>query len=316
MSDTRDYFLYSGPMERLVDFDVIKSISENQKSNAVTLILCTAGGSPDAAYKIGKYLQSKYEDISILISGICKSAGTLLAISANELVFCPYGELGPLDVQMSKQDNLMSLESGLNITEALSMLEQRSRDTFHTAVREVVSGSGGVVSFATAAHSAAELIESMYAPMFGQIDPEEVGSRSRAMRVGEYYGTRLNLKFSNLRDADSMVTLSRNYPSHGFVIDEHEAKSLFNRVRPATNEEKLLIDALGEACRFPKPQLEFLHVSHIYEEINKGTAANGDTDHEIAGEADQGKPNGRASSSRTRKNKVSSGNDSIETGPT
>ncbi|MGD7428542.1 SDH family Clp fold serine proteinase, partial [Ralstonia pseudosolanacearum] len=172
----------------------------------------------------------------------------LLAICASTIAFLPYGEIGPLDVQMSKQDNLMGQESGLNIIEALSTLEDRARDTFHRTVGETVAGSGGVVSFATAAHSAAELVQSMYAPIFAQIDPEEVGSRSRAMRIGEDYGRRLNRKFRNLRDDGAMEGLSRSYPSHGFVIDILEANHLFNNVREASAAEKKLVEEVGTRC--------------------------------------------------------------------
>ena len=292
MNNNTDYFLYSGPINRYEDFDVIESISKNKKSDAISLILCTNGGSPDAAYKIGIYLQSMYEDISILIPGICKSAGTLLAISGKELVFCPYGELGPLDVQMSKQDHLFSSESGLNIAEALNLLEVYSRRTFHTTIGEIVSGTNGVVSFATAVHSAAELVKAMYAPMFGQIDPEEVGSRSRAMRVGELYGNRLDMKFKNLKDQDSMEILSRSYASHGFVINKDEAKRLFNHVRQVTDKEQLLVDELGKCCRFPNHEFIFKCVSDTYQKVNEGATANGNAGTATAKKSVQGKTTG------------------------
>ena len=141
---------------------------------------------------------------------------------------------------MSKQDKL-SPESGLNITEALKILRQKSHETFNATIKEIMNNSGSVVSLETAAHIAAKLVESMYKPIFGQIDPEEVGSRARAMSIGEYYGNRLNLKFENLKNRNSMTRLSRAYPSHEFVIDEREAKGLFKRIRHATNDEKNLL---------------------------------------------------------------------------
>lgn len=288
-----DYFVYSGTMERAADLDFVNLVAEKQENKEVTLILCTLGGNPDAAYKIGAYLQSRYETVNVLVPGLCKSAGTLLAIAANELIFCPYGELGPLDVQMYKRDELMGQESGLNIIEALSTLEDRSRETFHTAISEVVSGSGGIVSFATAAHSSAELVESMYAPIFAQIDPEEVGSRSRAMRIGEDYGRRLNQKFGNLRDQESMIRLSRSYPSHGFVIDIGEAKHLFNRVREATESEKELVSKVGDCCRFPKRTLHIECVTEAFTGAIKGDADHENTTDKLAGGENGGEPNGR-----------------------
>lgn len=251
-----DWFLYSGALERGDDLNFIEFVASEKKSDELSLILCTPGGSPDAAYKIGRYLQSRYSNVRVIIPGFCKSAGTLLAIAANEIVFSPYGELGPLDIQMAKADNLAGLESGLNISEAFLTLEKRAKDTFHDLLIEITNNSGGVVSFQTASHSAAEIVASLFGPIFGGIDPEEVGSRARAMRIGEDYGIRLNQHFSNLKPT-ALSMLSQSYPSHGFVIDMLEAQKLFHRVAETTDAEKKLFEAVGLCCRIPERKLRF-----------------------------------------------------------
>lgn len=268
-----DYFLYSGPIARGSDLDFVSLVAEYKRCETVTLILSTGGGSPDAAYKMGRYLQKRYKSVTVFVPGFCKSAGTLLAISASDLIFSPYGELGPLDIQMSKQDNLMGMESGLNISEAFASMEGRARETFHQAVSEIVAGSGGVVSFAIAAKAASDMVGSMYGPVFSQIDPEEVGSRSRAMRIGESYGSRLNQKFKNMRDG-GMEVIAQSYPSHGFVIDMEEVSHLFERVREATDSEKLLVEAIGRSCRFPESQLKLSCVTDEMAAIEAKVAEN------------------------------------------
>lgn len=55
----RDAVLYTGPMVRGADLDFMNFIAENKSNDALTLVLCTRGGSPDAAYKIGRYLQHR-----------------------------------------------------------------------------------------------------------------------------------------------------------------------------------------------------------------------------------------------------------------
>ena len=57
-----------------------------------------------------------------MIAGACKSAATLFAIGAKELIFCPFGELGPLDIQFRKEDKIMEYRSGLDINEAFAIL--------------------------------------------------------------------------------------------------------------------------------------------------------------------------------------------------
>jgi len=248
-----DVFLYNGGIERSEDLRFIEFISQNQASNDLTLLLVTPGGNPDAAYKIARYIQSVYDNFRCFVPGLCKSAGTLLAIGANELIFSPYGELGPLDVQLTKTDDLIGQESGLNISEAFRTVENRAKATFHAVIGEIISSSGGVVSFQTASHCASEIVASLYGPIFGRIDPEEVGSRARAMRLGEDYGIRLNQKFQNLRDG-ALTHLSQSYSSHGFVIDANEACALFERVRLATDVEKQLVQTLGSKARFPSQE--------------------------------------------------------------
>ena len=260
-----DFFLYSGDIQRGQDLKFIKFVSENKASDELTLILCTPGGAPDAAYKIGRYLQTRYEKVKVFVPGFCKSAGTLLAISADELIFSPYGELGPLDIQMAKADDLGGLESGLNISEAFLTLEKRAKDTFHDLVIEITGNSGGIISFQTASHSASEIVSSLFGPIFARIDPEEVGSRARAMRIGEDYGNRLNFKFKNLQPG-ALDLLSQSYTSHGFVIDKQEAEMLFKRVREASDVEKQIVEQVGDACRLPERSLRIENLTELYSE--------------------------------------------------
>lgn len=253
-----DYYLYNGPIERGSDLRFIELIHKEKASDECVLILVTPGGSPDAAYKMGRYIQHRYETFKIFIPGLCKSAGTLLAIAAGELIFAPYGELGPLDVQMTKEDHLAGLESGLNIGEAFLSLEQRAKETYHSLTMEIIGNSGGIVSYNSASKAATEIIAALYGPIFQRIDPEEVGSRSRAMRIGEDYGARLNAKWSNLKNATrqpALDQLSRSYSSHGFVIDFLEAQLLFERVRMANSEEMAIVETLGRVARLPQQTL-------------------------------------------------------------
>lgn len=265
----RDVILYNGGIERGEDLRFIEFIAEHQKHDVLALVLVTPGGNPDAAYKMGRYIQGRYRDVKCLIPGFCKSAGTLLAIAANELIFSPYGELGPLDVQLSKIDDLFGQESGLNISEAFRTVEDRAKLTFHNLIGEIITGSGGVVSFQTASHCASEIVASLYGPIFGRIDPEEVGSRARAMRLGEDYGIRLNQKHENLK-ASALERLSQSYSSHGFVIDADEASALFERVRMADLPEQRLIQSLGPKARHPRAEVVIENHTETFEAICVG----------------------------------------------
>lgn len=265
-----DVFLYNGPISRHDDLEFIEFVSANKRHDEIMLVLVTPGGSPDAAYKIGRYLQKRYQRFSCFIPGLCKSAGTLLAVGADELIFSHYGELGPLDVQLTKSDDLLGQDSGLNISEAFRTVEGRAKNTFHQLIGEIITGSGGVISFQTASHCASEIVGALYGPIFGRIDPEEVGSRARAMRIGEDYGVRLNEKFKNLKQG-ALAHLSQSYSSHGFVIDNDEACALFERVRMADEIEKAFVQTLGRRARFPGQTLHMENVTDTMADLRVET---------------------------------------------
>lgn len=258
-----DVFLYNGEIKRSSDLTFIEKVNAEKASDECLVVLVTPGGSPDSAYKMARYLQHRYDSYKILVPGYCKSAGTLFAIGADEIIFTPYGELGPLDVQMAKTDQIAGLESGLNISEAFITLEARARETYQNVISDILSSSGGIVSFQTASHAAAEIVTSLYGPIFSRIDPEEVGSRSRAMRIGENYGERLALKWDNLKNG-ALTLLSQDYSSHGFVIDFIEAQSLFHRVRLANKDEMKLVLQLGVMARHPQRQLTIETLTDMY----------------------------------------------------
>lgn len=249
-----DIFLYNGPMSRGSGLQFIRYVSENKKSDECKIIMTSLGGSSSVAYKMARYLQENYKSFSILVPSLCKSAATLFAIGAKEIVFFSGGELGPLDVQLQKEDQIFNYESGLNIQEGLDSLEERAKKTYHDMIFNIQKA--GVVSFKTGSDAAIQMIAALYGPIFGQIKPEEVGSKARAMRITKDYAKRLDRKFSNLKP-EGLSTLSTSYASHDFVIDLLDATMLFKDVRNGTKEEALLIDQV----LFPSSELILKHLT-------------------------------------------------------
>jgi hypothetical protein len=115
-----------------------------------------------------------------------------------------------------------------------------------------MQANDGLLSFASATKAASDFVTHLYAPVFSRIDPEEVGARARSMRIATDYGNRLSAKSQNLRP-QTLKLLAEKYSSHSFVIDEHEAESLFFKVRHATKQEFEIIKELGKYARFEVP---------------------------------------------------------------
>ena len=125
-----DVFVYSGPMERPFDSEFISLCNKMNRRKNVILFLCTYGGDPSVAYRIARCLQEKYTTFTVYICGVCKSAGTLLVVGAGEIVMSDHGELGPLDVQLRKKDELWETDSGLTVLSAIETLEEKAFDLF------------------------------------------------------------------------------------------------------------------------------------------------------------------------------------------
>jgi hypothetical protein len=246
-----DILLYSGDIERPFDDKILDLCMERKRRKNVLLLLCSRGGNPDAAYRIARGLQDSYEKFTVLLGGRCKSAGTLIAIGAHELVMSDHAELGPLDVQLGKKDELFETASGLTVLKALTELENTAFDLFEKTFLRIKFRSDGSVTFKTAAHIATELTKGVIAPITGQIDPMHVGEVSRAMKIGKEYGRRLSDISNNLSEG-SLDLLVDDYPSHGFVIDRKEAADLFVNVRNVTADEAILVELLRAVMRNPK----------------------------------------------------------------
>jgi hypothetical protein len=240
-----------------------------RKKTNLLLIYTTEGGDPDSTYRIARCLQSIYTNITIVVAGWCKSAGTLLCIGANDLIVADTGELGPLDIQIAKYDELGERSSGLTVEAAFEKLQQQSFELFIRNLGDIKNKIGGRITFRTAAELASQMVVGVTSPIFAKFDPVSIGEDHRANLVAEEYVLRLNLKAKNLRSDsrnDGLEMLLRGYPSHGFVIDRAEAKRLFQKVQAPAGHIYELLDLLGTEAIFPRNtrsnetmRLEFLN---------------------------------------------------------
>lgn len=259
-----DVILYSGEINDDGADDLIKISKEPNRSDNVFLLLTTRGGSPDAAYRMARSLQRHYRKILLYIHGMCKSAGTLVAIGADELILSDFGEFGPLDAQLGKKDELFESHSGLNITQALTSLNTRVVELFRMSLIDLRSGSRGQLSTKLASEIASKLAIGAYESIYAQVDPVQLGSIERAIQIASEYGQRLARR-DNLAPT-ALDRLVSGYPSHSFVIDIEEAKTLFKEVRVPNDTEEQLGECISFLTRDEKPHT-------VVYKLNKTTEA-------------------------------------------
>lgn len=255
-----DVLLCNGPMRRTLDIAIHECLRKRSHPN-VLLILTTEGGNAHVAYRVARHLQQAYGHVRVFVSGWCKSAGTLLAVCGHELIVGDRGELGPVDVQRGRTDDLWQSTSGLTETAAVTTLEEIAWSLFKKLVTETKDLSAGQITFKTAAEAAAPLVSGMLTPIFAQIDPLKLGENTRALEIASEYADRLDKHSQNLLP-DSRRVLISGYPDHGFVIDREEARTLFRNVDEPSTELHELIEALGDVAIYPdekNPVLAFIN---------------------------------------------------------
>ncbi|UIP88450.1 SDH family Clp fold serine proteinase [Pseudomonas phenolilytica] len=241
-----DVILYVGDISR-EGYERVTSVCQRQRlSSTAYLVLVTSGGDPHAGYRIARCLRHHYGDFKLLVPDICKSAGTLIAMGAGEIIIADRGELGPLDIQMSKQDELMERSSGLDIQQGLELLRKQTYAAFEEFMFSTQTRTR--VSTKMAAEIAAKLAGTAFQSIYAQVDPVRLGEISRANAIGFEYGRRLDEDSRNLKHG-ALVGLITRYPSHSFVIDRKEACNLFERVRAPDERESGLVAMLYNLVR-------------------------------------------------------------------
>ncbi len=82
------------------DYFIINDMLRDVKSNTLDFYIETPGGSGETVEEIADCLHNKFDNISFVISGEAKSAGTILVLSGNEIYMTETGSLGPVDAQI------------------------------------------------------------------------------------------------------------------------------------------------------------------------------------------------------------------------
>lgn len=233
-----DVIIYAGGIDR-GGYETFCDIIPSIKKKNLILVLCTYGGDPSAGYRIARAAVHHYgcENFSILIPSYCKSAGTLICIGAQRLIMSDQAELGPLDVQFRKQDEIFQNSSGLDILRGITYLQNEALQSFKSYLFDINGGSG--LSTKIASEISSKLVIGLYEPLLAQIDPVKLGEMNAALQIANAYGARLNEKSKSLKP-NALPKLINEYPTHGFVIDRAEARGLFKKVDTPSPEESVL----------------------------------------------------------------------------
>lgn len=92
----------------------------NLHGSKLDIILETPGGLAEVVEDFVRVTRSKYNDISIIVPGWAKSAGTIFAMAADHILMSPASALGPIDAQVPDNgDKLISADEYIDGLEAI-----------------------------------------------------------------------------------------------------------------------------------------------------------------------------------------------------
>ena len=240
--------VYSGDIDNSGMGRLLEALSLEKRGKVNTfLVLTTNGGRADAAYRIARLLQIVSTRFYLFVPERCKSAGTLLALGANEILMNPIiSELGPLDVQLYERNEIDRTRSGLVVHTALKGLAEETLKAYEHSMLEIKRRSGGLISFEVASGIAVSMTTGVMSSLYAQIKPGDLGLDLRELNVAIAYGLRLVRRGRNAKRG-TVRHLVEDYPTHDFIIDASEARELFKIVEEPKKEVDALSVALAES---------------------------------------------------------------------
>lgn len=223
-------FLVDQIYERRRDFDGIEKLD---------ILLDSGGGNVEAAYQLITFLRRKCKQVRVIVPDWAKSAATLFALGADEILMSETAELGPLDAQIPDPRDPHNSISALDEFRAIEYLRSHGFeifDQFHDVLRRATR-----LKVADIVSHGIDYATRIMAPLYAQVDPLYFGGAHRALDLSIEYGYRVMSRYSykswtDKKVRDVLKRLTTVYPSHTFVIDYTEAKELGLNVRLLTGE--------------------------------------------------------------------------------
>lgn len=99
-----------------IDFDdriyIFDQIS-NLEGKKIDIILETPGGFAEVVEEIVEYIRDRFSEVTMIIPGYAKSAGTIMAMAGDDILMEPASALGPIDAQIVRGEKRFSADAFL-----------------------------------------------------------------------------------------------------------------------------------------------------------------------------------------------------------
>lgn len=105
---------------------------EGLKKDRLDVVLETPGGSGETTEDIVRLLRRRHNQVSFIVPGMAKSAGTIMVLSGDEILMGAISALGPIDAQVARDGKFFSAEAFLDGLKKIKE-ETDSRQTLNRA---------------------------------------------------------------------------------------------------------------------------------------------------------------------------------------
>jgi hypothetical protein len=217
----------------------------------IALLIESSGGDAHMAYRIARLIQRRTQKFTVVIPQYAKSAATLLALGASDLILGRDAELGPLDVQMFDRER-EDVGSALDAVQSLERLNVFSMQAIDQLMILMAGRTGKKID--TLLPLVFDYANNFVRPLLEKIDTVDYTKKSRELKVAEEYAVRLMKRNYKLDTAKGIAAhLVSKYPTHGFVVDRQEAGSpqlngesfgLGLKVRPYSKEIETIFEKM------------------------------------------------------------------------
>lgn len=105
----RDVLAFYGPIRAGVDHVVRVALEElENRRPRLALILDTSGGVAEVVERMVDVMRHLYTDVAVIVPDLAMSAGTILTMSADQIMMSYFSRLGPIDPQIVRDNQLIA----------------------------------------------------------------------------------------------------------------------------------------------------------------------------------------------------------------
>lgn len=192
---------------------------DNLSGQNIDLLLQSPGGDIDVAEKLVNLIDARCPSFRVIVAQSAKSAATLMALASNEIVMSDTSELGPIDPQVT-----VTTAQGQRIARpAASFLDGL------TWIQQQVEGGE---------------LSPVFFPLLTNLDPALLDYCRKAIERSERFAQKWLLRSQCSDQAKAakiakQLTNTKQYLSHGTMIDHKEAQDLGLKVKYCQHDDEL-----------------------------------------------------------------------------